>query len=148
MTNAVGYNFDQTAYGFSAKTGEITVTGEYVKNDDNKLPAGAQNHGYWGRVLWKGIDNNKPGSYGISFDYLSLGNYAVDSSNNSSTLVISGGNGNGGDGAKGYGFGAQYVFAKNMNLEARYYNLKPYDTDKSGFGKYKPSYHLITNFRF
>ncbi|MCC5468033.1 putative porin [Pelosinus baikalensis] len=53
MTNAVagGYNFEQTAYGFNAKTGDFTVNGEYVKNDDNKLPTNAQDHGYWGRVL-------------------------------------------------------------------------------------------------
>lgn len=149
MTNDVAnYNLEQTAIGFTTKTGDFTVTGEYVKNSDSKLPAEAQDHGYWGRLLWKGIDNSKPGTFGISFDYLSLGNYAVDSTNNPSTLVISGGNGLGGDGAKGYGFGAQYVFAKNANVEARYYNLKPYDQGKSTFSSYKDSYHLIGNFKF
>lgn len=144
----IQYDLEQTAIGFTTKTGDFTVTGEYVKNSDSKLPAEAQDHGYWGRLLWKGIDNSKPGTFGISFDYLSLGNYAVDSTNNPSTLVISGGNGLGGDGAKGYGFGAQYVFAKNANVEARYYNLKPYDQGKSTFSSYKDSYHLIGNFKF
>lgn len=144
----IQYDFDQTAVGFTTKTGEFTVTGEYVKNSDSKLPAGAQDHGYWGRLLWKGIDNSKPGTFGISFDYLALGSYAVDSTNNPSTLVVSGGNGLGNDGAKGYGFGAQYVFAKNANVEARYYNLKPYDQGKSTFSSYKDSYHLIGNFKF
>ncbi len=149
MTNDVAnYNLEQTAIGFTTKTGDFTVTGEYVKNSDNKLNAEAQDHGYWGRLLWKGIDNSKPGTFGISLDYLSLGNYAVDSTNNPSTLVVSGGNGLGGDGAKGYGFGAQYVFAKNANVEARYYNLKPYDQGKSTFSSYKDSYHLIGNFKF
>lgn len=149
MTNDIAnYNLEQTAVGITTKAGEFTVTGEYVKNSDSKLPAGAQDHGYWGRLLWKGIDNSKPGTFGISFDYLSLGNYAVDSMNNPSTLVVSGGNGLGGDGAKGYGFGAQYVFAKNANVEARYYNLKPYDQGKSSFSSYKDSYHLIGNFKF
>ena len=152
MTNAIAdYNLEQTAVGFTTKTGEFTVTGEYVKNSDSKLPAGAQDHGYWGRLLWKGIDNSNPGTFGISFDYLALGNYAVDSYNNPGTLVVSGGNsitGLGGDGAKGYGFGAQYVFAKNANVEARYYNLKPYDQGKSSFSSYKDSYHLIGNFKF
>lgn len=144
----IQYDLEQTAIGFTTKAGDFTVTGEYVKNSDSKLPAEAQDHGYWGRLLWKGIDNSKPGTFGISFDYLSLGNYAVDSTNNPSTLVISGGNGLGGDGAKGYGFGAQYVFAKNANVEARYYNLKPYDQGKSTFSSYKDSYHLIGNFKF
>ncbi|WP_312338741.1 putative porin [Anaerospora hongkongensis] len=144
----IQYDLEQTAIGFTTKTGDFTVTGEYVKNSDSKLPAEAQDHGYWGRLLWKGIDNSKPGTFGISFDYLSLGNYAVDSTNNPSTLVISGGNGLGGDGAKGYGFGAQYVFAKNANVEARYYNLKPYDQGKSTFSSYKDSYHLLGNFKF
>lgn len=144
----IQYDLEQTAIGFTTKTGDFTVTGEYVKNSDSKLPAEAQDHGYWGRLLWKGIDNSKPGTFGISFDYLSLGNYAVDSTNNPSTLVLSGGNGLGGDGAKGYGFGAQYVFAKNANVEARYYNLKPYDQGKSTFSSYKDSYHLIGNFKF
>lgn len=144
----IQYDLEQTAIGFTTKTGDFTVTGEYVKNSDSKLPAEAQDHGYWGRLLWKGIDNSKPGTFGISFDYLSLGNYAVDSTNNPSTLVISGGNGLGGDGAKGYGFGAQYVFANNANVEARYYNLKPYDQGKSTFSSYKDSYHLIGNFKF
>lgn len=149
MNNKVdNYNFEQTAIGFTTKTGDFTVTGEYVKNSDSKLNAEAQDHGYWGRLLWKGIDNSKPGTFGISLDYLSLGNYAVDSTNNPSTLVVSGGNGLGGDGAKGYGFGAQYVFAKNANVEARYYNLKPYDQGKSTFSSYKDSYHLIGNFKF
>lgn len=148
MTNDVNYNLEQTAVGFTTKTGDFTVTGEYVKNSDSKLSVDAQDHGYWGRLLWKGIDNSKPGTFGISFDYLSLGNYAVDSTNNPSTLVVSGGNGLGGDGAKGYGFGAQYVFAKNANVEARYYNLKPYDQGKSSFSSYKDSYHLIGNFKF
>lgn len=150
MTNSVAgnYNLEQTALGFSSITGEFTVTGEYVKNGDDKLPAKAQDHGYWGRLLWKGIDNTKPGTFGVSFDYLAIGNYAVDSSSNPSNLVISSGNGWGKDGAKGYGFGVQYVVAKNANLEARYYNLKPYDQEKSGFSSYKPSYHLISNFRF
>lgn len=144
----IQYDLEQTAIGFTTKAGDFTVNGEYVKNSDSKLPAEAQDHGYWGRLLWKGIDNSKPGTFGISFDYLSLGNYAVDSTNNPSTLVISGGNGLGGDGAKGYGFGAQYVFAKNANVEARYYNLKPYDQGKSTFSSYKDSYHLIGNFKF
>lgn len=149
MTNDVAnYNLEQTAIGFTTKTGDFTVTGEYVKNSDSKLPAEAQDHGYWGRLLWKGIDNSKPGTFGISFDYLSLGNYAVDSTNNPSTLVVSGGNGIGGNGAKGYGFGAQYVFAKNANVEARYYNLKPYDQKQAGFSSYKDSFHLIGNFKF
>jgi hypothetical protein len=148
MTNSVGYNVNQTAYGFKTKTGDVTVSGEYVENNHDKLPSDAQKHGYWGRVQWKGIDNSKPGSYGINFDYLSLGNYAVDSTNNPGTLVVNGGNGIGGAGAKGFGLGVQYVFVKNANVEARYYNLKPYDENKAGFSEYKPSYHLITNFKF
>lgn len=148
MSNSVGYNFNQTAYGFKTKTGDFTVSGEYIRNNADKLPADAQKHGYWGRLQWKGIDNAKPGSYGINVDYLSLGNYAVDSTNNPGTLVVSGGNGIGGAGAKGFGLGAQYVFAKNANVEARYYNLKPYDDNKAGFSEYKPSYHLITNVKF
>ncbi|HWR07897.1 putative porin [Sporomusa sp.] len=149
--NKIQYDLEQTAVGFTTKTGEFTVTGEYVKNSDSKLPANAQDHGYWGRLLWKGIDNSKPGTVGISFDYLSLGNCAIDSYNNPGTLVVSGGNsttGIGGDGAKGYGFGVQYVVAKNANVEARYYNLKPYDQGKSTFSSYKDSYHLIGNFKF
>ncbi|GBG55881.1 hypothetical protein SPFL3102_02820 [Sporomusaceae bacterium FL31] len=153
MTNSVdidglAYNLEQTSLGFTTRSGEFTMTGEYVKNSDSKLPVGAQDHGYWTRLLWKGIDNSKPGTFGVSFDYLEMGNYAVDSTSNPSNLVISSGNGWGKDGAKGYGFGAQYVVAKNANLEARYYNLKPYDQGKSGFSSYKPSYHLIGNFKF
>jgi hypothetical protein len=147
----IQYDLEQTAIGFTTKSGDFTVTGEYVKNSDSKLPTGAQDHGYWGRLLWKGIDNSKPGTFGINFDYLALGNYAIDSFNNPGTLVVSGGDsatGIGGNGAKGYGFGAQYVFAKNANVEARYYNLKPYDQGKSGFSSYKDSYHLIGNFKF
>ncbi len=142
------YNLEQTALGFTTKTGEFTITGEYVKNSDDKLPSDAQDHGFWTRLLWKGIDNSKPGSFGVSFDYLAIGNYAVDSTSNPSNLVISSGNGWGKDGAKGYGFGVQYVVAKNANVEARYYNLKPYDQGKSIFSSYKPSYHLIGNLRF
>lgn len=147
MSNAIaGYRFEQTALGFNTKSGKFTITGEYVKNSDSKLPANAQDHGFWGRVQWKGINNSQPGTYGISLEYLRLGNYAVDSTNNPGPLVVSGGNGIGKDGAKGYGLGAQYVFARNANLEVKYYNLKPYDS--AGAEDYKNSYHLISNFRF
>lgn len=148
MTNSAGYNFNQTAYGIKTQSGDFAVIGEYVENNHDKLPASAQKHGYWGRLQWKGASNGKPGSYGINFDYLRLGNYAVDSTNNPGTLVVNGGNGIGGAGAKGYGFGVQYQFAKNVNVEARYYNLKPYDENTAGFSGYKASYQLITNIKF
>lgn len=148
MTNSVDYNFKQTAYGFSTKEGDFTLTGEYVRNDHSKLPANAQKSGYWARLKWKGINNSVPGSFGINLDYLSFGNYSIDSTNNPGTLLVSGGNGIGGAGAKGYGFGVQYVLAKNVNIEADYYNLRPYDTNQAGFNGYKPSYHLITNYKF
>ncbi|MDR1702559.1 MAG: S-layer homology domain-containing protein [Sporomusaceae bacterium] len=139
--NKTDYNFEQMAFGFDAGLGnDFTLIGEYVQNraaDENKK-------GGWGRLQWKEADPAEPGTYAVYVDYLKLGGWAIDSDTFGHVLNVAGGNGPGGDGAKGYGLGFQYVPAKNMDIEANIYDLKTYD----GGQKYKKSYTLATNFYF
>lgn len=138
-----GYAFKQTALGGNVKLGgDFTVIGEYVYN--NGAPAGAQKKGAWGRLQWKEADSEEPGTFSVFVDYLKLGNWAVDSTGYAHALNVAGGNGIGGDGAKGFGVGLEYAPAKNILIELNGYRLKTYD----GSQKYKPSYNFATNFYF
>lgn len=138
-----GYAFKQLAFGGNVKFGsDFTLIGEYVRNSG--APDHAQKSGTWGRLQWREADIENPGTFSVYADYLKLGNWAVDSTGYGHTLNVTGGNGIGQDGAKGYGIGLEYVLAKNVNLELNGYNLKTYD----GSQKYKKSYNLATNFFF
>ena len=48
-------------------------------------------------------------------DYMSLGNYSVDSTGWAHILNTPGGDGLGGNGEKGYGLGISYMLADNTN---------------------------------
>lgn len=144
----VPYNFDQYAVGGKVKTGEMTIIAEGVVNNADNLPANARTKGGWGRIQWKASDPKKPGTYQISADYLKFGNWAIDSTFWKIVLPVPGGNGIGGDGAKGFGLDFDYVVAKNLDVDVKYYKLKPYDSNASTFSSYEPYYGFITNWRF
>jgi hypothetical protein len=120
------YAFDQFAAGASFNIGQLNLGYEYVKNNTN-LPTGAQRWGYKSSLTWN-IPKSK-GNYGsyIGIEYLSLGNWATDSTYWKIGLWVPGGDGIGRDGAKGWGFVSQYAYAPNANLQFRYHVLKPYD---------------------
>jgi hypothetical protein len=137
----VGYDFEQMAFGFDAGLGkDFLVKGEYVKN----RAADNDNTGYWGRLQWKEADPAEPGTYAVYVDYMKLGGWAIDSDTFGHILNVAGGNGIGGDGAKGYGLGVQYVWAKNADLELNFYDLKTHNGNR----KYKKSYNVVSNFYF
>ncbi|BBB91585.1 MAG TPA: S-layer homology domain-containing protein [Methylomusa anaerophila] len=146
---AVPYNYKWFSYGFDAKLGpNFTLIGEGIRNNAADLPADAQKTGWWTRLKYKDINVANPGTFAVYVDYLKVGNWAVDPAGWGHTLNVAGGDYIGGNGAKGWGLGLQYVYAKNADLEFRYYDLEPYDSSKSGFDNYKKSYSVITNFRF
>ncbi|BBB91586.1 MAG TPA: S-layer homology domain-containing protein [Methylomusa anaerophila] len=154
----VPYDYQQFAYGFDAKLGKnFTLIGEGVRNgasDSDLAPyttgAGGdvQKNGWWGRLQYKGTDLSQPGTFTIYADYLKLGNWALDPVGWAGALNVGGGDYIGGNGAKGWGAGFEYVYAKNADLALQYYDLKPYDTGRSGFDSYKKFYSITTNFRF
>jgi hypothetical protein len=142
------YNFDQYALGTKIKTGEMTIIAEGVKNNASGLPAGAQDTGFWSRLQWKAANAQQPGTWQTSVDYLKMGNWAIDSDFWKIVLPIPGGNGINGDGAKGFGLDFDYVIAKNIDVDLKYYKLKPYDDNKSDFSSYDAYFGFITNWRF
>lgn len=142
------YNFDQYSLGGKVKSGETTLIVEGVKNNASGLPAGAQDKGFWSRVQWKAANPLQPGTWQTSVDYLKMGNWAIDSDFWKIVLPVPGGNGINGDGAKGFGFDFDYVVAKNVDVDFKYYKLKPYDGKKSDFSSYDAYMGFITNWRF
>jgi len=146
--NGSSYKFDQYSLGGKVKTGVTTIILEGVKNNASGLPAGAQRNGVWGRVQWKASDYQNPGTWQTSIDYLKMGNWSIDSDFWKIVLPVPGGNGINGDGAQGFGFDFDYVVAKNLDVDFKYYALKPYDSNKSSFSSYSPYLGFITNWRF
>ncbi|MDL2280530.1 S-layer homology domain-containing protein [Selenomonadales bacterium OttesenSCG-928-I06] len=148
------YPFSQMSFGINAKLGkDWRLMGEYIKNNAD-LPKSLtknrdQDHGYWVRLQYKDINMKKPGTYGIYAEYLKLGAYSLDSKVWGHILDIAAGNGwneqnTKSDGAKGYGINVRYVFAKNMNLQVTFHDLKKYDGSES----YRHYYQVATNFAF
>lgn len=138
------YPFNQYAIGGNIKLGNFGFNAEAVENRSKDLPVGAQKKGFVTKLNWgaKGVP------YSLGLEYFKLGNWASDSTYWKTAMWMPGGNGNGKDGAKGFGLVSQYNFAPKANVQFRYYRLKPYDAAKSGFSSYKPAYALATNFSF
>jgi len=145
-----GYKFKQFDLTTSIKTGEFTILLEGIRNDYANLPANAEKNGFYGRLQYKTLDLQQPGSNILFVDYMKLGNWAVDSTFAMNNVFGDGGNGIGLDGAKGFGAGFAVTIAKNCDFWGAAYWLKPYDAARTGaaFNSYKPSFQAWTNFRF
>ncbi|CUH94992.1 hypothetical protein P22_1061 [Propionispora sp. 2/2-37] len=139
----------QYAYGFKTQLSDkLNLLAEGVTNRAAGLPDNAQKNGWWSRLTWGNQQWNKANTYNVYLEYLKFGNWAIDSTGWGHILNISGGDGLGNDGQKGWGVGVSYMLAANTNLEINYYKLKPYDSGRAGFDSYKPSYNASLSFSF
>lgn len=111
------------------------VIAEAVTNNVGTV-ANANKHGVWTRVTYGKMDWKTAKDWQLYGEYFALGNTSVDSSKWGHRLNIAGGDGFGGNGARGFGFNLDYMIANNTCLGLNYYKLKPYDENKAGFSKY------------
>lgn len=143
------YLLEQVALGVNAQLDDkLNLTVEGVTNRASGLPSYAQKNGWWARLTYGKQNWWEKDSWKAYIDYMSLGNYSVDSTGWAHILNTPGGNGLGGDGEKGYGVGLSYMLAANTNLELNWYKLRPYDTSASAFSDYKDMYNLSLSYSF
>jgi len=128
----------QWAFGGKIKSGDFTLIGEYVQNQDAKnLGDYYEKKGAWGRVQYKQAKMSEPGTFQIYGEYIRLGKNSIipgglnqfDQSYRNS---------------KGFGFGTTWVAGKNHNLQLAYHKLQTFD----GNTKYKDQWLLATNLAF
>lgn len=111
------------------------VIAEAVTNNVGTV-ANANKHGVWTRVTYGKMDWKTAKDWQVYGEYFALGNTSVDSSKWGHRLNIAGGDGFGGNGARGFGINLDYMVANNTCLGLNYYKLKPYDEAAAGFSKY------------
>lgn len=143
------YMLEQIAYGINTQLSDKwNLTAEGVTNRASGLPDGAQKNGWWTRLTYGNLKWDTKDTWKVYADYMSLGNYSVDSTGWAHILNTPGGDGLGGNGEKGYGLGISYMLADNTNLEFNWYKLRPYDSNYSGFSDYYDMYNLALNYSF
>lgn len=143
------YTLDQYSYGFNTQLADkLNILVEGVTNKADNLPSNAQKNGWWSRLTYGNQQWSKANTYNVYLDYVSLGNWSVDSTGWGHILNTAGGNGIGNDGEKGFGLGLSYMVANNTNLDINYYKLKAYDSSLSGFNNYKDTYNVALSFSF
>lgn len=143
------YMLEQIAYGINTQLSDKwNLTAEAVTNRASGLPDGAQKNGWWTRLTYGNLKWDTKDTWKVYADYMSLGNYSVDSTGWAHMLNTPGGDGLGGNGEKGYGLGISYMLADNTNLEFNWYKLRPYDSNYSGFSDYYDMYNLALNYSF
>ena len=111
------------------------VIAEAVTNNVGTVE-NADKHGIWTRVTYGKMDWKTAKDWQLYGEYFALGNTSVDSTAWGHRLNIAGGDGFGGNGARGFGINLDYMIANNTCLGLNYYKLKPYDEAKAGFSKY------------
>ena len=108
----------------------------------------ANKNGFWSRLTYGHQIWSKANTWQAFGEYFSFGGLAVDSSGWPHRLNIAGGNGYGGQGARGWGLGFDYMLANNTNLELTWYKLKPYDSNNAGFSDYKDTAYASLTYSF
>lgn len=138
---------DNLANGYGAYDANGWVKGGLSK-DWSKAHSDNQKHGWYAGLSYGNLDAKKAHSYQADLVYMALGNWSIDSSFLPHNLMISGGNGLGLDGARGWGLGLTYMLAPLVELHADYYWMKPYDKGASGFDKYDSPWQVALNYSF
>lgn len=130
------YKLNQYALGVSTQVApKWNVTVEGVTNNIGTVK-NSNNSGVWTRVTYGKMDWKTAKDWQLYGEYFALGDTAVDSSFWGHRLNIAGGDGFGGNGARGFGLNLDYMLANNTCLGLNYYKLKPYDEAAAGFSKY------------
>jgi uncharacterized protein YxeA len=135
------YNYDVTAFGGSAVSGDFSLVCETLHNSSNGLDTTAQRNGNWAKLIYKATNLAKPGTYDLWFKYQKIGKNAIDAApttfNYASNLY----------GTKGWETGVDYIFAKNARAALWYANLTPYDKNVNNFDFNKAyTFALFYNF--
>ena len=123
------------------------VIAEAVTNNVGTV-ANADKHGVWTRVTYGKMDWKTAKDWQLYGEYFALGGTSVDSTAWGHRLNIAGGDGFGGNGARGFGINLDYMIADNTCLGLNYYKLKPYDEAKAGFSKYNDIATVALSYMF
>ena len=123
------------------------VIAEAVTNNVGTVE-NADKHGIWTRVTYGKMDWKTAKDWQLYGEYFALGNTSVDSTAWGHRLNIAGGDGFGGNGARGFGINLDYMIANNTCLGLNYYKLKPYDEAKAGFSKYNDVATVALSYMF
>ena len=150
------YDFGFVSLGVNAKiNNKWSVIAEGIHNTkqpgvttDNAEIKNVHNNGFWTRLMYGKLNWAKQNTWQLYGEYFALGGNAIDSTGWGHRLNVSGGNGYGGDGARGWGLGVSYMVADNTNMELTYYKMKPYDEAGAGFGKYDNMGYLSLCYSF
>lgn len=142
------YKLNQYAIGVNTQIApKWNVIAEAVTNNIGTVE-NTNKHGIWTRVTYGKQDWSKANTWQTYGEYFSLGGVAVDSTYWGHRLNIAGGDGFGGNGARGFGLGVSYMLANNTNFELTYYKLKPYDEQQAGFSKYQDVGYAALTYSF
>ena len=123
------------------------VIAEAVTNNVGTV-ANADKHGVWTRVTYGKMDWKTAKDWQLYGEYFALGGTSVDSTAWGHRLNIAGGDGFGGNGARGFGINLDYMIADNTCIGLNYYKLKPYDEAKAGFSRYNDVATVALSYMF
>lgn len=118
------------------------ATGNFISSNDK------HDKGFWTRLTYGKQDWSKANTWQLYGEYFSFGGLAIDSTGWPHRLNIAGGNGYGGQGARGYGLGVSYMVANNTNLDVTYYKMKPYDRNLACFDDYEDMGYAALTYSF
>lgn len=141
-TNGEDNTYRLNQYSVSVNTQvapKWNIIAEAVTNNVGVEPGvgrSSHKHGLWTRVTYGKQTWSQANTWQVYGEYFALGNTSVDPKTWGHRLNIAGGNWFGGDGARGFGLGVDYMLAANTNLAVSWYKLKPYDEEAAGFSKY------------
>lgn len=157
---AIPAKFEQWGLGFQMPLkGRWYLQAEYLRNEADGLKAnysqtagvpdkGVDRDGWWASLSYTTLNMNCPGSFRWDLTYLDMGNWAIDSDLYQHGLWVNGGDFLGGNGEKGWGIQAQYMLAKNLDLCADYFWVKPKNSETAGFSKYRSPWQVALNYFF
>jgi hypothetical protein len=150
LSSGLDYRFQEYDWTTEIPSGKFLLHYESVKNVASYLPTNAETSGYVARLKYLDTDLQKPGTTAFYAEYLSMGNWATDSTYAVNDYNGCAGDGIGQDGAKGFGIGLSTVIAPNAKFNIWGYKLKPYDPATTGtlFTNYVPSLQTSLTFRF
>ena len=115
VTTTNGYYNSSNANIFTAgmkyNFGNFSVEGSFAQNPSGKNYASTQRRAYSLELKYKEADKEIPGSYEIFAAYRKLGHMAVIEPTYDIEII----------GVKGFHFGGEYVFAKNISAQLQYF---------------------------
>ena len=163
----VPYNLDQWAIGIKTPIDKKwTLSAEAVTNLAGNIQSShyydesgnvihgqgydksVHRNGFWAGLSYGHLDINTANSFQFDAVYVSMGNWAIDSTYYGHGLWTNGGNGLGRDGSRGVGLQMQYMLAKNACLSGDIFFVRPYDEAAANFSRYSNPWQVALNYFF